>query len=67
MGTMKIGWAEESLVPDQKVSLGGQFFERISHIEGSAVVLIMLVSSPRGFVITTLFLRGEFSGRQILS
>ena len=30
MGKIFIGWAEESLVPDKKVSLAGQFFERIS-------------------------------------
>lgn len=28
--SLKIGWAEESLVPDKKVSLSGQFYERIS-------------------------------------
>ena len=29
-----IGWAEESLAPDKKVSLAGQFYERISdHVE----------------------------------
>ena len=30
MGKLLIGWAEESIVPDKKVSLAGQFFERIS-------------------------------------
>ena len=30
MSKVNIGWAEESLVPDKKVSLAGQFFERIS-------------------------------------
>ena len=44
MGTMKIGWAEESLVPDQKVSLGGQFFERISqYVESEITATAMAV------------------------
>lgn len=30
MSKILIGWAEESLVPDKRVSLAGQFFERIS-------------------------------------
>ena len=30
MGKLLIGWAEESIVPEKKVSLAGQFFERIS-------------------------------------
>ena len=30
MGKLLIGWAEESLVPEKKVRLAGQFFERIS-------------------------------------
>lgn len=30
MSKILIGWAEESLVPDKKVSLAGQFYERIS-------------------------------------
>lgn len=30
MGKIKIGWAEESLVPDKRVKLAGQFYERIS-------------------------------------
>ena len=32
-----IGWAEESIVPDKKVSLCGQFFERISEYVESEV------------------------------
>jgi hypothetical protein len=44
MGTIKIGWAEESLVPDQKVSLGGQFFERISqYVESEITATAMAV------------------------
>jgi len=30
MGTMKIGWSEISITPDKKISLDGQFAERIS-------------------------------------
>ncbi|MDO4487567.1 MAG: hypothetical protein Q4B67_00550 [Eubacteriales bacterium] len=30
MGRVKIGWAEESITPDKKISLVGQFAERIS-------------------------------------
>ena len=30
MKKILIGWAEESIVPDKKVDLAGQFFERIS-------------------------------------
>ncbi len=37
MGKLKIGWAEESLVPDKKVSLVGQFFERISQYVESPI------------------------------
>lgn len=34
MEKVLIGWAEESLVPEKKVSLAGQFYERISdHVE----------------------------------
>lgn len=32
-----IGWAEESLVPDKKLSLAGQFFERISEYVESEI------------------------------
>lgn len=30
MSKIYIGWAEESLVPEKKISLAGQFYERIS-------------------------------------
>lgn len=39
MGKMKIGWAEESLVPDKKVSLSGQFYERISQFVESPITV----------------------------
>ena len=41
-----IGWAEESLVPDKKVSLAGQFFERISEaVESEICATAMAVES----------------------
>ncbi len=41
---MLIGWAEESLVPEKKVSLQGQFFERISqYVESEVAVTAMAV------------------------
>ena len=44
MGKIFIGWAEESLVPDKKVSLCGQFFERISeYIESEITATAMAV------------------------
>ena len=30
MSNFKIGWSEVSITPDKKVSLVGQFYERIS-------------------------------------
>lgn len=46
MNELKIGWAEESLVPDKKVSLAGQFFERISeYVESEITVTAMAVES----------------------
>lgn len=41
-----IGWAEESLVPEKKVSLAGQFFERISeYVESEITVTAMAVEA----------------------
>jgi hypothetical protein len=37
MDKLLIGWAEESLVPEKKVSLAGQFFERISEYVESEI------------------------------
>lgn len=43
---LKIGWAEESLVPSKKVDLAGQFFERISeYVESEISVTAMAVES----------------------
>ena len=46
MGRLLIGWAEESIVPDKKVSLEGQFFERISeYVESEISVTAMAVQA----------------------
>lgn len=46
MNKVKIGWAEESLVPEKKVSLSGQFFERISeYVESEITVTAMAVEA----------------------
>ena len=46
MSKVKIGWAEESLVPDKKVSLAGQFFERISEsVESDICATAMAVEA----------------------
>ena len=46
MGKQLIGWAEESIVPDKKVSLAGQFYERISeYVESEITVTAMAVEA----------------------
>ena len=46
MGKILIGWAEESIVPNKKVSLEGQFFERISEcVESEITATAMAVES----------------------
>lgn len=46
MSTLLIGWAEESIVPEKKVSLAGQFFERISeYVESEITVTAMAVEA----------------------
>ena len=46
MGKVLIGWAEESLVPEKKVSLCGQFFERISeYVESEILATAMAVEA----------------------
>ena len=46
MGKLFIGWAEESIVPEKKVSLAGQFFERISeYVESEITVTAMAVET----------------------
>ena len=46
MSKLLIGWAEESLVPDKKVSLAGQFYERISdYVESDISATAMAVEA----------------------
>lgn len=46
MGKLLIGWAEEGLVPDKKVSLAGQFYERISeYVESEITATAMAVEA----------------------
>ncbi len=46
MSKIKIGWAEESLVPQKKVDLEGQFFERISeYVESDIMVTAMAIEA----------------------
>ena len=46
MEKLLIGWAEESIVPNKKVSLGGQFYERISqYVESEISVTAMAVEA----------------------
>ena len=46
MGMLLIGWAEESIVPDKKVMLAGQLYERISeYVESDISVTAMAVES----------------------
>ena len=46
MSNIKIGWAEETLVPEKKVSLAGQFYERISqYVESEITATAMAVEA----------------------
>ncbi len=46
MSKLLIGWAEETLVPDKKISLAGQFYERISqYVESEITATAMAVES----------------------
>jgi len=46
MNKLMIGWAEESITPDRKIKLAGQFFERISeYVETPITVTAMAVES----------------------
>ncbi|MBE6644845.1 MAG: hypothetical protein E7612_05635 [Ruminococcaceae bacterium] len=46
MKKLLIGWAEETLVPEKKVSLAGQFYERISQfVESEITATAMAVES----------------------
>ena len=46
MSKLKIGWAEESLVPPRKVNLAGQFIDRISqYVEDEITATAMAVEA----------------------
>ncbi len=46
MSKFKIGWSEVSITPDKRVSLAGQFFERISeYVETPITVTAMAIES----------------------
>ena len=46
MSKLLIGWAEKSLVPEKKISLAGQFYERISqYVESEITTTAMAVES----------------------
>ena len=46
MGKFYVGWAEESIIPEKKASLAGQFFERISeYVESDISVTAMAVEA----------------------
>ena len=52
MGRLKIGWAEESITPDKKISLLGQFAERISqYVEKPITVTAMAVDNGEDYAI----------------
>lgn len=46
--SLKIGWAEESLVPEKKVSLSGQFYERISEAVDSEICATAMAVEANG-------------------
>ena len=48
MSKLKIGWAEESIVPEKKVSLAGQFFERISEYVESEITATAMAMEADG-------------------
>lgn len=53
MGKVLIGWAEESIMPEnKKISLAGQFYERISdHVESDITTTAMAVESDGDYMI----------------
>ena len=46
MSQIKIGWSEVDITPKEKISLAGQFFERISdEVESELKVVAMAVEN----------------------
>ncbi len=64
MGKFLIGWAEESLVPDKKVELGGQFYERISeYVESDITATAMAIEADgEQAIIVSCDLTGMYGG-----
>ena len=48
MSKILIGWGERSLVPDKKVRLAGQFYERISQYVESEITATALAIESNG-------------------
>ena len=48
MSSLKIGWAEESITPEQKINLAGQFFQRISEFVETPVTVTAMAAECRG-------------------
>lgn len=64
MGKFLIGWAEESLVPNKKVELGGQFYERISeYVESDITATAMAIEADgEQAIIVSCDLTGMYGG-----
>lgn len=46
MSKLKIGWSEESITPNRKIRLAGQFYERISeYVETEITATAMAVEA----------------------
>lgn len=48
MSKIKIGWAEESIIPEKKASLAGQFYERISEFVESDISVTAMALEADG-------------------
>ncbi|HHW31497.1 MAG TPA: hypothetical protein GXX20_07490 [Clostridiaceae bacterium] len=52
MGNLKIGWAEETITPNKKIKLAGQFVERISeYVESPVTVTAMAVETDQDHMV----------------
>lgn len=52
MGKVLIGWAEESIVPEKKIKLSGQFYERISeYVESDITATAMAIEADGNQVV----------------
>ncbi|MBO5755413.1 MAG: hypothetical protein J6R89_05085, partial [Clostridia bacterium] len=48
MSKLFIGFAEESIVPEKKISLAGQFYERISDVVESPITVTAMAIESEG-------------------